>query len=242
MSHPRERAAGRLSVLATPIGNLEDITLRALRILREVDGVLAEDTRRTRILLRHHGIDARLTSLHSHTGPDKLRRVLDELEGGSHWALVTDAGTPGVSDPGVRLVRAASDAGIAVDAIPGPSALTAALSTAGIPCDPFRFVGFLPRGGGKRRRVFEVIAAEPGTTVLFESPHRLHRTLEELAAWVGEQREAAVCREITKVHEEVVRGPLRQLADHFANGTRGEITLVIGPPAKRKAGAEHAGQ
>jgi 16S rRNA (cytidine1402-2'-O)-methyltransferase len=234
VSHGRDTAPGRLSVLGTPIGNLEDITLRALRVLREADGILAEDTRRTRVLCRHHGIDTPLSSFHAHSSPDKLRRVVDNLCRGAHLVLVTDAGTPGISDPGVRLVRAADDAGIPVDAIPGPSALTAALSSAGIPCDPFRFVGFLPRAGGKRRRAFEAVTAETGATVLFESPHRLHRTLEELASLLGDSREAAVCRELTKLHEEVVRGTLRELSEHFAPGTRGEITLIIAPPAKRK--------
>jgi 16S rRNA (cytidine1402-2'-O)-methyltransferase len=234
VSHGSDTTRGRLSVLGTPIGNLEDITLRALRILREADGILAEDTRRTRVLCRHHGIDTPLSSFHAHSSPDKLKRVVDNLRGGAHLVLVTDAGTPGVSDPGVRLARAASDADIPVDAIPGPSALTAALSAAGIACDPFRFVGFLPRAGGKRRRAFESIATETGATVVFESPHRLHRTLEELASLLGDAREAAVCRELTKLHEEVVRGTLRELSDHFAAGTRGEITLVVAPPDKKR--------
>jgi 16S rRNA (cytidine1402-2'-O)-methyltransferase len=234
VSQGPDTTRGRLSVLGTPIGNLEDITLRALRILREADGILAEDTRRTRVLCRHHGIDTPLSSFHAHSSPDKLKRVVDNLRGGAHLVLVTDAGTPGVSDPGVRLARAASDADIPVEAIPGPSALTAALSAAGIACDPFRFVGFLPRAGGKRRRALESIATETGATVVFESPHRLHRTLEELASLLGDAREAAVCRELTKLHEEVVRGTLRELSDHFAPGTRGEITLVIAPPDKKK--------
>lgn len=226
---------GRLSVLGTPIGNLEDITLRALRVLREADGVLAEDTRRTRVLCQHHGIDARLRSLHAHSSPDKVRRVVDELRAGAHLAMVTDAGTPAVSDPGVRLVRQAADEGVTVEAIPGPSALTAALSIAGISCDPFRFVGFLPRTGGKRRRVMEAIAADTGATALFESPHRLHKTLTELIEHLGPDREAAVCRELTKLHEEVRRAPLQELATHYADGTKGEITLLLAPPPKRKS-------
>jgi 16S rRNA (cytidine1402-2'-O)-methyltransferase len=227
-------ATGKLSILGTPIGNLEDITLRALRVLREADAILAEDTRRTRVLCRHHGVETRLLSFHSHSGPAKVARAIEELRGGAHLVLVTDAGTPGISDPGVRLVRAASEADVPVEAIPGPSALTAALSTAGIACDPFRFVGFLPRGGGKRRRALDAIAAEDGSTVLFESPHRLHKTLQELAERLGDDREAAVCRELTKIHEEVVRGALRTLAEHFADGARGEITLVVSPPPKRR--------
>jgi 16S rRNA (cytidine1402-2'-O)-methyltransferase len=228
-------ASGKLSVVATPIGNLEDVTLRALRVLREAEAILAEDTRRTRHLCTHHGIATRLEAFHAHSSPERLERVVDRLAQGAHLALVTDAGTPGISDPGVRLVRAASERGIVVEAIPGPSALAAALSIAGVPCDPFRFVSFLPRGGGKRRRALEAIAAEPGATVLFESPHRLHATLAELAELLGTDREAAVCRELTKMHEEVVRAPLGELRDRFAEGVRGEITLIVAPPPKRTA-------
>lgn len=220
-------------MLATPIGNLEDVTLRAVRVLREADGILAEDTRRTRILCQHHGVATRARSLHAHSSSDRIRHVVQELVDGAHLALVTDAGTPAVSDPGVRLVREATAAGVQVEAIPGPSALTAALSIAGIPCDPFRFVGFLPRSGGKRRRVLEAVAQEAGATVLFESPHRLHKTLGELAELLGPSREAAVCRELTKLHEECVRAPLGELAQRYADGTRGEITLVVAPPDKR---------
>lgn len=219
--------SGRLWVVATPIGNLEDVTLRALRVLREADLVLAEDTRRTRALLGHHGIAARLRSFHAHTPPGQVEALVRELSEGRRIVLVTDAGTPVVSDPGMRLVRAAVEAGVRVETVPGPSAVTAALAVAAVPCDTFRFVGFLPRGGARRRRVLAEIAAERGASVLFEAPTRVAATLRELAAHTG-SRTVAVCRELTKVHEEVVRGTAAELAERFADGTRGEVTVVVG--------------
>jgi len=218
---------GTLWVVATPIGNLEDVTLRALRVLREADGVLAEDTRRTRRLLSHHGIPAALRAFHAHTDPGRTHALVAELAAGARLALVSDAGTPLVSDPGVGLVAAAREAGIRVEAVPGPSAVTAALTVAGLRCDGFRFWGFLPRSGGRRRRALQAIGRDPGAGVLFESPHRLARTLSELGELLGEQRRIAVCRELTKVHQEVVRGSAAELAERFAEGARGEITLVV---------------
>lgn len=225
---PRSDGPGTLSVVTTPIGNLEDITLRALRVLREADGILAEDTRRTRALCHHYAIPTRLRSFHAHSPNTRLSSVVEELGGGAHLALVTDAGTPLVSDPGARLVRAAADAGVHVEVVPGPSAVTASLAVAGLRCDRFRFVGFLPRGGKRRRQALEGIHAEPGATILFEAPGRVGKTLTELDRYLGSARTVAVCRELTKAHEEVIRGTPAELAARFAGGARGEVTIVVG--------------
>lgn len=225
-AHPGA-SLGKLSIVATPIGNLEDITLRALRTLREASVVLAEDTRRTRVLLTHHGITTPLRSLHAHSSERVIEQCVAELETGAHLALVTDAGTPIVSDPGAPLVAAAAERQITIEAIPGPSAVTAALTVAAIACDGFRFFGFLPRSGKSRRAALAQIAANEVASVVFESPQRIGRTLQELAELAGPARKAAVCRELTKLHEEVVRGSLASLQERFADGARGEITLVI---------------
>jgi 16S rRNA (cytidine1402-2'-O)-methyltransferase len=218
---------GKLSLVATPIGNLEDITLRALRTLREAQCVLAEDTRHTRGLLTHHGINTRLMSLHAHTEPVRIEVLADELAAGAHYALVTDAGTPLVSDPGGELVRAAVARGVTVEAIPGPSAVISALCVAGVAAEHFRFVGFLPRGGKRRREALTAIAEDRLTSVLFEAPTRLPETLADLRESCGEDRRGAVCRELTKLHEEVVRGTLAELTARFADAPRGELTLVV---------------
>ena len=233
---PARARSATLSIVATPIGNLEDITLRALRTLREADVVLAEDTRRTRVLCLHHGIHCQLRSFHAHSSAQAQERVLEELAAGKHVALVTDAGTPLLSDPGAALVSAARARGLAVEAIPGPSAITAALTVAGLAVDQFRFVGFLPRSGRRRREALARVAQDPATSVLFESPRRLPETLEELAAVLQPDQPIAVCRELTKLHEEVARGSARELLERFRDGARGEITLVIegrGPDAAR---------
>jgi 16S rRNA (cytidine1402-2'-O)-methyltransferase len=221
-----EEASARLSIVATPIGNLEDITLRALRTLREADLVLAEDTRRTRVLCQHHSVSCSLRAFHAHSAARVIDEILAELAAGKHVALVTDAGTPLVSDPGAQLVAAAQARGFKVEPIPGPSALTAALTVAGVPVDHVRFVGFLPRSGKRRQRALEEIANERAASVVFEAPQRLSRTLQELAPLLGE-RAIAVCRELTKLHEEVVRDNAAALAERFAEDARGEITLVI---------------
>lgn len=217
--------AGTLFVVATPIGNLEDITLRALRILREVDLVLAEDTRRSKVLLRHHGIATPLRSFHAHSSAGERDAILRELADGRSMALVSDAGTPLVSDPGDDLVEAARGAGISVEAIPGPSAALAALSVAGFRVPSFRFVGFLPRGGGRRKRALEALRDDPSAVIFFEAPGRLEATLRDLEKTLGE-RPIAVCRELTKLHEEVRRGTAAELAAHFTEPL-GEITLVV---------------
>ncbi len=227
--------AGCLSIVATPIGNLEDVTLRALRTLREAERVLAEDTRRTRLLLSHHGIATRTQSLHAHTPPSTLLKLCAELEAGARMALVTDAGTPLVSDPGGELVQLARDRGVRVEAIPGPSAVTAALTVCGLPFSSFRFVGFAPRSGAARRAFFARIAADEDATVLFESPRRLSATLAELGTVLAPERALSVCRELTKLHEEVARGTAAELGEHFAGEVRGEVTVVIGAGALRAA-------
>jgi 16S rRNA (cytidine1402-2'-O)-methyltransferase len=219
--------SGILQIVATPIGNLEDVTLRALRVLREAQLILAEDTRRTRTLLAHHAITTPLAALHAHTGAARVQALAEELAAGKRYALVSDAGTPLVSDPGRELVEAALARGVTVEAIPGPSALLSALCVAGLRADQFRFVGFLPRSGRRRREALAGIAHDRACTVLFESPNRLGDTLRELAALCAPARRAAVCRELTKLHEEVARGTLSELAQRFSEAPRGEITLVI---------------
>ena len=222
-----QSARGVLSIVATPIGNLEDITLRALTTLRAADVVLAEDTRRSRALLGHHGIRAQLRSLHAHSKPSEIERCLAELAEGKRLALVTDAGTPLVSDPGAVLAQRAAAAGARLETIPGPSAVTAALAVAGLPFDRFRFVGFAPRSGPERKAWLALIARDAGASVFFESPVRLGMTLGELAPLLAPERPLAVCRELTKLHEEVVRGSAAELAERYADGARGEITVVV---------------
>ncbi len=228
---------GTLYVVATPIGNLEDVTLRALAVLREAHLVLAEDTRHTRVLLGRHGIAAKPRSLHAHNEAARSEEVLTLLAGGASVALVSDAGTPLVSDPGERLVASALAAGHAVVPIPGASALLAALVASGIASSPFCFLGFLPRKASLRAALLASYRARPETLVLFESPQRVGATLRDLAAALG-PRAAAVARELTKLHEEVARGTLAELALRFADGARGEITLVVAGAAPEPVSAE----
>jgi 16S rRNA (cytidine1402-2'-O)-methyltransferase len=228
---------GTLHIVATPIGNLEDVTLRALRVLREVDWVLAEDTRRTRVLLDHFEIPQKPTSLHAHNEAGRIERVIEALERGRSVALVSDAGTPLVSDPGARLVAAVSEAGHRVEAVPGPSALLSALTVAGLDTERVLFLGFLPRKPGARRRLLESQKGRPETIVLFESPRRVAKTLEEVAEILG-NRAACLAREMTKRHEEVFRESVSALASRFTRSPpRGECTLVI---AGATAGEEEA--
>jgi 16S rRNA (cytidine1402-2'-O)-methyltransferase len=219
---------GTLYVVATPIGNLEDVTLRALRILREVALIAAEDTRRTARLLQHYSISTPTTSLHEHNEHRKSQRLVERLIGGESIALVTDAGTPVVSDPGASLVAAAHAAQIRVEPIPGPSAPMAALSASGLPADQFLFLGFPPSRTAERRKWFQALAAERRTLVLFEAPHRLNDTLADALAILGD-RHVAMGRELTKTHEELV---VRQISTLLAldKEPRGEYTLVLAPP------------
>ena len=223
-----------LSVIPTPIGNLEDITLRALRYLREADLVACEDTRRTGRLLAHYEIKKDLIAYHEHN-EERLAPELAERAKTEHVALVTDAGTPLVSDPGHRLVRACIDAGVEVEALPGPSALTTALVASGLPADTVVFTGFPPRKGKGRTELLERLATQTSTFVLFESPHRLGKTLRDLPA----DTPVAVCRELTKLYEEVFRGTAEEAARDFSRGVKGEIVLVIrGGTAKAEESIE----
>jgi 16S rRNA (cytidine1402-2'-O)-methyltransferase len=223
-----ESSTGRLFVVATPLGNLEDITLRGLRVLKDVGLVACEDTRRTRALLRAHGLSARTTSYFEHNERWKGEQILRELRRGVDVALVSDAGTPGISDPGFRLVRDARAEGIAVLPVPGPNAAAAALSVSGLPTDRFLFVGFLPSRGQPRRRALNDFVDRKETLVFHESPLRVVSALADMVAVLGD-REAFLCREATKVHEEYRRGRLSELGASLAarEAVRGEIVLVV---------------
>jgi 16S rRNA (cytidine1402-2'-O)-methyltransferase len=221
-----------LYVVATPIGNLEDISLRALRTLREVKLIAAEDTRRTKRLLNKYGITTPLTSFHEYTKAPKISRILEHLEQGD-IALVSEAGMPGISDPGYEIVTAAIQREIPVVPIPGPSVVTAALAVSGLPTDRFTCLGFLPSRESSRRRLLKSIAGEPSTLVIFEAPHRLTASMTDMLAILGD-RKLAVCRELTKLHEEVFRGSISQALEYFTR-PKGEFTLVIeGKRAKEK--------
>jgi len=213
-----------LYVVATPIGNLEDISLRALRILKEVKIIAAEDTRKTSRLLNHYQIATPMTSYYEHNKLVKLNRMLDYLERGD-MALVSEAGMPGISDPGYELIVAAIEQGIAVVPVPGASAVTTALAISGLATDRFMFLGFLPNKSAARRRVLESAVAEKGTLIILEAPHRIQDSLQDILAVLGDRRLAA-CRELTKIHEEVFRGKVSEALEHFSE-PKGEFTLVI---------------
>ena len=217
-----------LAVCATPIGNLEDVTLRVLRELNEADVVLCEDTRRTRVLLERHGVRARLASYHEHNEAQRTAEVLPRLMAGERVALVSDAGLPTVNDPGARLIAAALDADVIVTVLPGPSAVETALAASGYEFERYLFLGYLPRGTPARAAVWAEVARWPHAAVAFESPARLPASLASLAQALPD-RPIAVCRELTKAFEEVARGSARELATRFAVPPKGEITLVIGP-------------
>ena len=218
------RIVSTLYIVATPIGNLEDITLRALRVLGEVSLVAAEDTRTTRKLLSHYDIDTPCTSYHDHNRVSKLPSILNALEQGD-VALVSDAGTPAISDPGAELAVAADQAGYVVVPVPGPSSVTAALSVAGIELDQFIYLGFLPRRGGPRRKLFESLIGDRRALIAFEAPHRVSETLTDIRDTLGD-RQVVVCRELTKLHEEVFRGTVTGALRHFVEH-RGEFTLIV---------------
>lgn len=219
--------SGKLTLVPTPIGNLEDITLRAIRVLKGADAVLAEDTRQTIKLLRHYEIHTPLRAFHQHNEHKAVERVLADLAAGQNLALVSDAGTPGISDPGFLLVRACAQAGIAVETLPGATAIIPALVNSGLPCDRFHFEGFLPQKKGRQTRLI-YLAALPNTFALYESPHRLVKCLTELVAHCGPDRACAATREISKLHEETVRGTLSEVLNHFtATAPRGEFVVVV---------------
>ena len=229
---------GRLVVCPTPIGNLEDITLRVLSALRDADVVACEDTRRTRVLLDRYGVKARLVSYHEHNEAARSAELVDRMRSGAVVALVSDAGMPLVSDPGFLLVRGCVAAGLPVEVLPGPSAAITALVASGLPADEWRFHGFLARKKGELRRE---LSSEGGTLVAFESPRRVPGTLALLAE-IDPSREVAVCRELTKVHEEVVRGSALELAARYAEAPpKGEVVLVLGPPASASASEDVGG-
>jgi 16S rRNA (cytidine1402-2'-O)-methyltransferase len=228
-----------LSVCATPIGNLEDVTLRVLRELREADLVLCEDTRRTRVLLDRHGVAARLLSVHEHNEARRVEELLPRLVGGERMALVSDAGLPGINDPGARLIGAALAADVRVTVLPGPSAVETALVASGLVADRFQFLGFLPRGERARGALWTELATWPHAAVAFESPQRLPASLASLARALPE-RQVAVCRELTKQFEEVVRGTPADVAARFSSPPKGEITLVLGAAEMRSITDEQA--
>jgi 16S rRNA (cytidine1402-2'-O)-methyltransferase len=236
-------AGGTLYLVATPIGNLEDLTRRAARVLTQADIIACEDTRHTRPLLAHIGARARLVSLHEHNERARIPQMLELLRAGKAVALVSDAGTPVISDPGSALVAAAAREGFRVEVVPGPSAVTAAVALADFPAGRFAFVGFLPRQAGERRRLLEALAALPLALVVFEAPHRIRRTLEDLTALVGARR-VVLARELTKVHEEVLRGTPEEVLARLHDRPRGEITLVVegAPERARVAGTQGAGR
>jgi 16S rRNA (cytidine1402-2'-O)-methyltransferase len=217
-----------LYLVPTPIGNLEDITLRALRILREVDFILAEDTRTSKKLLQHYDITTPIRSYHIHNEHQILRELTDQLKCGVKIALVSDAGSPAVSDPGFLLVRECVREGIRVEALPGPTAFVPALTASGLPTDSFHFEGFLPHKKGRMTRL-KYLSTLENTFIIYESPHRLVKCLEELKEHCGEDRQACVCRELTKLYEEVKTAPLSILAEFYKNEgvTKGEIVIVV---------------
>lgn len=226
--------SGRLTIVPTPIGNLEDMTLRAIRVLREADLILAEDTRTSGVLLKHYDIHTPMRSHHKYNEHEQVAEVVRQLEGGTNIALISDAGTPGISDPGFMLSRECRRAGIEVETLPGATAFVPALVSSGLPCDRFVFEGFLPPKKGRATRLAQ-LAADERTIVIYESPKRLVRTLRQLAETFGAGREAAVCRELSKLHETIHRGTLGELSAHFElNQAKGEIVVVVSGLSRRE--------
>ena len=219
-----------LYVVATPIGNLEDISYRAVRVLTEANLVAAEDTRHSRVLLSHYNISTPMQAVHEHNELQVAAQILERISNGEAVALISDAGTPLISDPGYRLVQAAREAGLPIHAVPGPSAVTAALSVAGLPPDRFAFEGFLPTKTSARKKKLESLGRETRTLVFFESSHRIQDSIDDMSEAFGEQRMAAVCRELTKKFETVLRAPLAEVSDQLSqdkNQTRGEFVVVV---------------
>ena len=228
----------KLYVVPTPIGNLEDITLRAINVLKEVDFILAEDTRTTSHLLRHLGIEKPMHSHHKFNEHATVARVAESIASGRNVALVSDAGTPGISDPGFLLVRKCVEEGIDVETLPGATALIPAVVQSGFPCDKFAFEGFLPQKKGRKKRI-EALANEERTMIFYESPFRVVKCLEQLAEVMGEEREVAVSREITKMFEETVRGTLAEVAEHFRqHAPKGEFVIVVAGRSTKRANNE----
>ncbi|HEY8228112.1 MAG TPA: 16S rRNA (cytidine(1402)-2'-O)-methyltransferase [Pyrinomonadaceae bacterium] len=235
--------AGTLYLISTPIGNLEDITHRALRLLGEVDVIACEDTRHTQKLLSHYGIKTKTVSYHEHNERERAAELLKQLERGLDIAVVSDAGTPGISDPGFRLARIAIDSGVRVVPVPGASALITALVASGMPTDEFFFGGFLPARSGARRARLSEMRSIPATLIFYEGPHRIAATLKDARDMLGE-REAVVARELTKMHEEIARGRLSELAERFSNSesARGEMVLIIDRTVIQTEGGTDGGE
>jgi 16S rRNA (cytidine1402-2'-O)-methyltransferase len=240
---PEEKAASPLApglyVVATPIGNLEDITLRALRILKEADLIACEDTRHTQKLLNHYSIATRTISYHEHNEAERAENLVQQLEKGLRIALVTDAGMPGISDPGFRVITEAVEHNIPVVPIPGASAFVAALAASGLPTDSFVFHGFLPAKSGQRRQVLEAIKNSPLTQVFYEAPHRIKEAVEDVVEILGANRQLVIAREVTKIHEEFMRGNAAKTLEilNTQHVIKGEITLLIGKTDEARVGA-----
>ncbi|MDR3059596.1 MAG: 16S rRNA (cytidine(1402)-2'-O)-methyltransferase [Prevotella sp.] len=231
---------GKLYIIPTPVGNLEDITFRAIRLLKEVSLILAEDTRTTGILLKHFDIQNKMQSYHKFNEHKAVAHIVDRINAGEDMALVSDAGTPGISDPGFLVVRECVSAGIQVECLPGATAFVPALVASGIPCDRFCFEGFLPQKKGRMTRL-KILADENKTIVFYESPHRVLKTLTQLAEYMGEDRYAATCREISKKYEEILRGSLKELILYYTmNEPRGEFVIVLSGKEERSKEREQS--
>jgi 16S rRNA (cytidine1402-2'-O)-methyltransferase len=236
MADPTKR--GTLYVVATPIGNLEDITYRAVRVLREADLIACEDTRHTAKLLQHYGIDKPTVSYHEHNEAARAEELVAKLEQGVHIAQVSDAGMPGISDPGYRVIRLAIERGVQVVPVPGPSALIAGLAASGLPTDSFQFLGFVPSKSGQRRTMLESLRQAPHTTIFYEAPHRIAATMHDIVEILGPAQPVVLARELTKIHEEFIRGEAAEvLARTHAKELKGEITLLIGKSEAQKTQA-----
>jgi 16S rRNA (cytidine1402-2'-O)-methyltransferase len=234
---------GTLYVVATPIGNLEDISYRAVRVLQEANLIACEDTRHTAKLLNHYGIDKPTVSYHEHNEAVRAEELVAKLEGGLNIAQVSDAGMPGISDPGYRVIHLAIERGVQVVPIPGPSALVAALAGSGLPTDSFQFLGFLPAKSGQRRTLLETLRAVQHTTVVYEAPHRIVETMKDIVEFLGGERPVVVARELTKVHEEFIRGTAAQVLGRVQeHEPKGEMTLLIGKGAEQQGEAKDIGR
>lgn len=226
---------GKLYICGTPIGNLEDVTIRLLKTLRKVDMIACEDTRHTIKLLNRYKIKNKLYSYHEHSSPNREQFLLDELIRGRNIALVSDAGMPTISDPGDNLIRRAIESGVDIEVVPGPSAFTAALAVAGIDNSSFVFAGFLPSKQGKRQAMLRIIQQEPRTVILYEAPHRLLKTLQDIETIMGKESPVIVARELTKIHQEVKRGSVQEIREYYKeNNPRGEICLLLPVPTQVK--------
>ena len=235
-----QRNKGTLYIVATPIGNLEDMTHRAVRVLKEADVIACEDTRHTARLLRHYGIERPTISYHEHNEAARAEELVARLEQGLNVAQVSDAGMPGISDPGYRVIRLAIERGVPVVPVPGPSALIAALAGSGLPTDSFQFLGFLPAKSGQRRTLLDSCGNAPSTIVVYEAPHRIVETMQDIVEMLGAERPVVLARELTKVHEEFVRGTAAEvLARVRERELKGEITLLIGKGAEQAQLVKH---